>query len=263
MHRIHIVGVSPRTGTTLLSENMVCGFRIDAFEEHEAPLARCRRDVNLYLTKTPGDLSIVGPRLLTDRRFHVICMMRDPRDVIVSRHALRPQQYWVPLSVWKQRVRLVRALSPLDRFLVLRYEDMVSDPDAVQKTISERMPFLVQTNPFSAFHSAANPSASATRALGGVRPIDTARVGNWRNHLPRVAGQVLRHGPVTSELVEFAYENGDEWLTALEGVEPDMSDSYWPENQRRWRAPWRSNLARGYYAAGRVLCARGLGVRLV
>ena len=54
--RIHIVGVSPRTGTTLLAECMVACMNIDAFEAHEASVSRLRLGPRVYLTKRPADL---------------------------------------------------------------------------------------------------------------------------------------------------------------------------------------------------------------
>ena len=96
MERLHIVGLGPRTGTTLLAECMATCFEIDAFEPHEASLCQHKRGVQIYLTKNPVDLNIVGPRLRIDRHLHVIAMLRDPRDVIVSRHKLDPVHYWTP-----------------------------------------------------------------------------------------------------------------------------------------------------------------------
>src|SRR5262245_27518441 len=124
MQRIHIVGVSPRTGTTLLAECMIGCFKIDAFEEHESPLYAHRRDVAVYLSKKPVDIHIVGPRLRIDQNLHVIAMMRDPRDIVVSVHGQDPNVYWAPLRIWKSRIGVARRLSHLKRFVLIRYEDL-------------------------------------------------------------------------------------------------------------------------------------------
>ena len=63
--------------------------------------------------------------------------MRDPRDVIVSRHGQDRERYWTSLRIWKQRLPIVRALSGHDRFLLVRYEDLVADPDRVERHILE------------------------------------------------------------------------------------------------------------------------------
>jgi hypothetical protein len=84
------------------------------------------------------------------------------------------------------------------------------------------------------------------KALGSVRAISADRIGNWRNHLPRVAGQLARHGPITAELVELGYEADDSWLAALDGIEPDMRPSHWPESSRRSVRQRMGELRRGF-----------------
>jgi hypothetical protein len=230
MERIHIVGLGPRTGTTLLAECMVASFDIDAFDAHETPLYRFRRNARVYLTKLPGDLQSIGPRLRVDPHFHVICMMRDPRDMVTSRHDEDPARYWAPLRLWKERLVTFRRLAGHKRFIVVRYEDLVADPDGTQATIAARLPFLRQTDAFSRFHLRARPSGMAVKALGGLRAVEASRIGNWRNHLPRLAGQLERHGPIAAELIDLGYERDYAWLSALDGVEPDRAASRWPEH---------------------------------
>src|SRR5687768_2829064 len=85
MERIHITGLGPRTGTTLMAESMIAGFAIDAFDDHEAQVFKLRRDCVVYLSKWPGGMESVRWRLRFDPHFHVVCMLRDPRDVVTSR----------------------------------------------------------------------------------------------------------------------------------------------------------------------------------
>jgi hypothetical protein len=230
MKRIHIVGISPRSGTTLLAECMIAGFEIDAFDAHETPLTTHRRDVNIYLTKKPVDIHIVGPRLSVDRNFHVVAMVRDPRDIVVSVHRQDPSRYWAPLRYWKSRLAVLRRLSRHKRCVVIRYEDLVREPDSVQEGLAARMPFLTPRRSFSAFHKSAAPSRKSLDALGPLRAINSQSIGNWRNHLRRLKGQLSQHGSITEDLIEFGYERDDSWLSVLESVEPDLSPSHWPEH---------------------------------
>jgi hypothetical protein len=108
-----------------------------------------------------------------------------------------------------------------------------------------RLTFLRKKRNFSQFHEVATPSARATEALGGVRPINPRRIGNWRNHLPRVAGQIARHGSLTEDLIEFGYETDDSWLSILKDVNPDYKPSHWTEKAtkqhrvtRLWLRAW-------------------------
>ena len=233
MERIHVTGLGPRTGTTLMAELMIACFAIDAFDDHETRASKLRRDCATYLSKWPGEMALVRRRLRFDRNFHVICMLRDPRDVVSSRHAKDGARYWAPLRLWKQNFRHAKALLDHPRVIPVRYEDLVSKPDEVQAEVARRLPFLDATGTFTDFHRRSNPTVEGVTALGGVRPVRSDRIGNWRNHLPRLAGQLARHGPVTAELIELGYEPDDEWLRVLEGIERDMNSSHWPETSRR------------------------------
>ncbi len=262
--RIHIVGVSPRTGTTLLAECMVACFNIDGHEPHESPLVRLRAGKRVYLTKRPGDLQSVAPRLAIDPHFHVICLMRDPRDVVVSRHGKDRSRYWVPLRVWKQRMPLLRALATHPRFTVIKYEDLVREPDQVQRQVMERLQFLKATRPFSTFHGAAAPSSDSLNALGALRPFDVASIGRWRQQLPRLKGQLERHGPIGDALIECGYETDREWLHELDGVAADQSLSVIADERRpTWRGRLRhSRVVLPWISARIVLAARAVGVTL-
>jgi hypothetical protein len=226
MERIHVTGLGPRTGTTLMAESMVACFAIDAFDEHEAQVWKLRRNCAVYLSKFPGLTDLVHRRLRFDPHFHVILMLRDARDVVTSRHGTDKARYWTPLRTWKRNFSNARPILDHPRVIPVRYEDLVTKPDEVQAEIARRLPFLLQTGAFTDFDRRAAPSAKAVNALGGVRAISADSIGKWRGHLPRLAGQLAQHGPVTAELIELGYEQDDAWLAALDGIEPDMTPSH-------------------------------------
>ncbi|MFT4560438.1 MAG: hypothetical protein ACI9BW_000172 [Gammaproteobacteria bacterium] len=230
MHRIHITGASPRTGTTLIAEAMIASFDIDCFCDHEARIfTPPPRDGKVFLTKSPRDILLAQAALKQSSQLHVIFMLRDPRDVIVSRHNRNPDRYWAGLKFWKAYTQAARPLLQHPRFITLRYEELVSDPDATQGELAKRLPFLAHRSAFSKFHQVAKPTQDSVTALGGVREISTARVTNWRNHLPRVAGQIALHGSIVQDLIEFGYEHDDSWLREIDGVVPDLTPSHWSE----------------------------------
>ncbi|MHC4939887.1 MAG: sulfotransferase [Planctomycetota bacterium] len=246
MTRIHIVGCS-RSGTTLALEAIANSFTIDRYAKEErgfiSGLRKPEREGEIYLTKRPRDY-VFAPRLLPrEPDFYWVFLIRDPRDVVVSRHKQDPSLYWTNLGHWRHALRAARAAGDHPQFLRIRYEDLVRDPDRVERMLVERMPFLELRQPLRDFHRTAQPSEQSVRALHGVRPIDTASIGRWREHKPRVAGQLERYGPITDELIELGYERDDSWLRELEGVSPDRSPSIRPETtlaelRRRWIA-WR------------------------
>ncbi|MEM6288237.1 MAG: sulfotransferase [Bacteroidota bacterium] len=256
--RIHIVSCGPRTGTTLLAEAMRVCFDVDAWEDHEAGIFhRAPVGARAYLTKHPGDIFRVGPRLRVDPDFHVVYLLRDPRDIVTSRHRKAPDRYWASLRYWTTYTPEGDRLASHPRFTTVRYEDFASDPDAIQDRLAEALPFLRATTPFSRYHEAAVPSEDSVLALRGVRPIRPDSVGTWRDHLPRVKGQIEIHGSITDYLVRYGYEADSSWEACLDGVEPDLAPGYFGEH---FRAGAVSRLQSGRYRAAAKAVLRRLGV---
>lgn len=237
MKRIHIVGVASRTGTTLMAELMHTCFRVDGYAEHELSIfRRPSPETGLIVTKSPAESAEVIEVLKYAPDLWVICMMRDPRDIVVSRHDSHPDIYWTNLRSWKKAVDLTSEESLRNpRFILVRYEDLVSDPDATQRYLEERIPFLSRIAPFSQFHEIARPSDGSLKAMHGVRPISNKSVGIWRNHKPRLAAQIQLHGDIGQYLIDLGYESNHQWKKELEGVIPDNHQSFKPEfDQSTW-----------------------------
>ena len=231
MKRIHIVGSGPRTGTTLIAEMMIACFEIDLHTEHEDSIYTwppCRG--NIFLTKKPRDILVIEPILRIMRNLCVIYMVRDPRDMIVSKHKRDPERYWANLQFWKTYTAYGRRLQSHPRFISVRYEDLVTQPGQIQDYLMKRMPFLIKKASFNSYHKIAQPSKDSMVALGGLRPASLSSIGNWRKHLPRVAGQLQLHGSISEDLIAYGYEQDAAWEKELEGIGPDLSAGHFPDN---------------------------------
>ncbi|MHC4847877.1 MAG: sulfotransferase family protein [Planctomycetota bacterium] len=226
--RIHIVGC-PRSGTTLALEAMANAFDIDGYASEERSFLSGLRKPDdahrVFLSKRPRDYPFAARLLPREPEMVFIFLLRDPRDVVVSRHALAPERYWTHLAAWKRAYRETRSVQSHPRFIELRYEDLVGDPDATERRLIERMPFLEPVQPLREFFRTARPSNQANEALHGLRPLETSSIGRWREHRPRMVAQLELHGPITDELIEIGYESDDEWLRELDGVRPEASAS--------------------------------------
>lgn len=226
--RIHIVGCA-RSGTTLALEAMANAFDIDGYAPEERSfltgLRKPEDAFRIFLSKRPRDY-VFAPRLLPrEPEMYFVFLLRDPRDVIVSRHKLAPDRYWADLASWKYALEIARTVWEHPRFVVLRYEDLVRDPDRAEGDLLERIPPLERLRPLRDFFRTARPSEQSRQALHGVRPMETSSIGRWREHKPRVAAQLKLRGPITGELIELGYEQDADWLHELEGVVPDRSAS--------------------------------------
>jgi len=245
MHRIHIVGCSSRSGTTLLMELMKNCFDIDLFAEHEDrilnfPTKKCK----IFLTKKPGDIIKIEPILRVMKNLSVIYMVRDPRDVIVSKHRKNPDLYWTGLGFWKAYTPIGKKLESHPRFLTIRYEDLTSNPNKVQCFIQEKIPYLKQTRLFEEFNEKISVSKKSIEALNGVRAVSTSRIGNWRNHLPRIKEQIRKHGSISDDLIYYGYEKDENWLNILENVEDVNYESFLSEYPqfrkfKKWRFAYK------------------------
>jgi hypothetical protein len=224
-----------------MTELLVNCFEIDGYAAHETSVfARPKEEFGLLCTKNPRDVLAVRPLLWIDRDLWIIHMLRDPRDVVVSRHAKEPDRYWANLRLWRQYHRAACKAMGHARFVTVRYEDLVTEPEGVQEELMRRMPFLVRRAAFRDFHETARPSQPTLEALGGLRPLETASIGAWRRHKPRLAAQLALHGSIAETLIELGYETDDSWLGELGGVTPSRSASRWPEHSTPWRQAHQS-----------------------
>ena len=220
MKRVHIVGC-PRSGTTLLMELMCTCFDSGGYCAHEMnifqPLAASG---DLYFSKQPNDIKQLQHIFHRDPQLYIIYMSRDPRAVITSKHRAHPNQYFCNYRVWRECDRAAQRYLGHPRFLPLRYEDLVSDPDTLQASICTHWPFLRQQHRFSDYHQFAQASHASQQAMHGLRQVSGDSVDKWREHLPRVAEQYRRHPALADDLVRLRYEPDKSWLTALQDVDP-------------------------------------------
>ena len=232
---LHIVACSPRSGTTLLHEVMVTCFKIDKHYDHEIRFNLVSADDGqVLLTKRPKDTMYMPQVIDSIPETYVIYMVRDPRDVIVSRHGKDRSKYYANVRLWRQMHSYAKSMYDSPNFLEIRYEDFVTRPDDVQDVIVDKFPWLESTHRFSEYQEYAVVSDKSQTAMHGVRPIAPSSVGLWKQNLPRIKGQQELHGSLTPELIECGYETSAGWETILDGVEPDNSRSLYPERLYFW-----------------------------
>ncbi len=189
------------------------GHEISVFESIPA-------NETLYLTKKPPDTLRIHRVFQADPNLHVIAMLRDPRAVITSRNLIRPEVYFAGYKRWLEYVDAIERLWDHPRFLVIRYEELLADPDAVQARISKQFSFLRQKRAFSTYpEGVADLHPLAELSLNGVRPFDTSRIDGWRAHLPRVKGQLRDHPSMPKDLIRIGYEENEDWTSTLNEVD--------------------------------------------
>lgn len=252
--RVHIVGSGPRTGTTLLTEVMKVCFSFDKTCEHEASIYKSNRSFGKYntlLTKQPSELLTVKWPLYFDPNLYVICLIRDPRDMVCSFHGEIPDEYWCSLRYLKLFNSIYQKLKHHPRVLFIKYEELVANPDSVQQIILDKFPFLQYIHPFSEYHEWASPSESSVKAMKKARPIDSSTIGNWKKHLPRVKQQIHIHGDISDDLIELGYETDKQWLDILENIQAKNYPTH--TNEHFSKSELRARKRRGIITSGKII----------
>ncbi|MEZ5558584.1 MAG: hypothetical protein R3E86_08600 [Pseudomonadales bacterium] len=216
--RLHVVGCH-RSGTTLMMELLWYAFEFSGRAAHEVSLFEpIPPGQSLYLSKKPPDTTRIEQAFRSDPELFVIAMLRDPRAVICSRHPNRPDVYFSGFRRWRECALAIERLRGHPRFLLVRYEDLVTAPDQVQDAIAARFAFLRAKARFAQFPEGAEVPENARASLLGVRPFDVSRIDGWRGHLPRVKGQLQAHPDLPGHLVRLGYEADDAWVSDLDRI---------------------------------------------
>lgn len=238
---IHIVGCVPRSGTTLMTELMTTCFDIDGYTEHEYSIFKeFPSPCDILCTKNPNDIKRVSYPLSVNPNLYVIYLLRDPRDAISSRshkNNRNEKKIWGNLKTWKEHHMLAEQLEKYPNFITVKYEDLVSEPDKVQRELQQRLPFLNIKYLFSEYHLQAKPSSKSEAALGGLRPISPVSIGNWKENKPYIKAQIEKYGDISALLIELGYEKDDSWTTELDDVEPDNQDEFIKQKSafKKWK----------------------------
>ena len=237
----------PRGGTSLLYNMMssnLPGFVCDTFE---VPALKSLWRYQNHLSKNPMDilqLEEISARNVRNKRIFVIIVIRDPRDVLTSRHPNGPDRYfidydgrWSPRGVYPYDIvytdmgvkRVHRAILGSTQIrginaVQVRYEDLVMNPDEVQGRIGEFIEVSF-CGLFSEFHK--KRKKHAYKYEGDTRPkdsslvrenqaVDTSRLGKWRmsEHAPRIAEQFTAHKELFDIVRAYGYEADDLWFDA-------------------------------------------------
>lgn len=243
--RRHIVVCGCSRGGTTLLYNMLRSTLVGATcpPQERPALKYIFNRSPLLVTKRPLDILSAGEiirKLKPFKAVDFVIVIRDPRALVSSRHSSAPDQPFqgFDYQMWVGKTAsayvkpgvlavydAIDALTSADGVssVVVRYEDLVSDPDKVQADLSRSLD-LEMAGRFQDFHRAEIP-ADLTRALNGVRPVEAANAESWRTgaRLQRVCEQFRRAPDMLSILTRWGYEADDAWLDLACGREPGFT----------------------------------------
>ncbi len=164
------------------------------------------RDCRAWCEKTPRNVLNFEAILKTlGRRARLVHIVRDGRDVVLSRHPNEPDDFWVASDRWVNDVQAGLSWREHRQVLTVRYEDLVED---LQSTTSRLCEFLSLDYDARLLdypqHAQVRESDSWFEP---ARPLSTKSIGRWR--LSENAGRVqqLLDEPGAVQLLgEFGYD---------------------------------------------------------
>jgi hypothetical protein len=141
---------------------------------------RIPKTARRWVEKSPNNVRHVGKiSKYTGGNFKFIQIIRDGRDVILSRHPSAPDRYWVKPERWIRDVTEGLAWENDPRMHIIKYEDLLAN---YEKTISGICDHIgIETTPeILDWHNHAR--VTDNRAFfSKVQPLTTASIGKWQN----------------------------------------------------------------------------------
>jgi hypothetical protein len=138
-------------------------------------------------------------------------MLRDPRDVIISKHYKNKNFYLITYPTWKNAIHAYENLA-YNKKLLIRYENLTKDPDSIQKQIADLL--NLETNKyFKDFYKYVSKGHQDIKSLGGVRPIDSGNSGKFMRpeHFDRIKQQLKSYPSMSDYLIKYGYEKDKNW----------------------------------------------------
>lgn len=158
-------------------------------------------------------------------QYGVIYMVRDPADVLTSRHrGEQTRTYYLEPERWAKSVHagefLRKKLGDKTSFLTLRYEDLVREPELVRKRIEDEFGLKLRpsVSSWSDLGSNVDPDSlgDLATALHSIRSFDESSIGKWKNdeELCRHWKQLLT-SEIGDELATFGQTHGYESVNSV------------------------------------------------
>lgn len=158
-------------------------------------------------------------RVIRGLNLRLIDIVRDPRDVLTSRHHSKPDDYYVDYERWLQHHEEMEWLKERwDKLLQVKFENLLREPDRVQTQISNFLN-LEKKASFSNYPEFIEKSSlpeDQRKALKGFRELNPDKIGRWRETDPEyILEQTRKHPELLDLLREYEYESDDSWQEEL------------------------------------------------
>lgn len=176
--KVYILGCA-RSGTTMMCHMMHCYENVYVFDDEcEVGVLRSYNTLcKLAVAKRTYESYKCDP--IEYNGLGLIALVRHPFDVLTSK--LFTDKFHVSLDRWRDEANfLENLLESRSDILIIRYEDLIADPNKVQSQIASKFG-LTTSVPFTSFHTIKPVSERRILAMRGLRKPDPSSIGRWRN----------------------------------------------------------------------------------
>lgn len=219
--RVYIRGC-PRSGNTLMLYLCRYGFKnTHILESQEIPVPEKSISEKITFGTFPSpeghkQKRIWAENFLDKEDAAIIFMVRDPRDVLLSEHGLRPGKPWINNPQrWIDNALLFLELKSWEnhpRIVAVRFEDLLTKPNEIQVKLANSLGLEIDI-PFSeCWQHFQVLIPNNMKSLKTVRPFDPSRIGSWKSDLVKKAEitQKLSSKPEIYSLMKyFGYDSSD------------------------------------------------------
>jgi len=178
--RIFLMGCG-RSGTWLLTGIMstFADTAVSGTENAVGAFRNIKGNPPIQVIKRTHDSCLVVN--LIPPEISIIYILRHPFDVLTSKHPGNDDARHISPLRWNSEMQALRWLHERKRpnTLIIRYEDLVSDPDKTQALIARTFGLTI-AHPASSFDQKFVPSDRARNAMHGLRAPDRQSIGRWR-----------------------------------------------------------------------------------
>jgi hypothetical protein len=137
----------------------------------------------------------------------IIYMMRDPRDVLVSKHFERPRTYWTSFERWIRTATVALEYKDHPNVLLLKYEDLITKPNKAQKAMAEKFNLEAARKFEHCYESFDTNDKYNAKTMNGIRPLDKSRIGVWKDGYlnEKFINRLMKNSEMTDLMKRFDY----------------------------------------------------------
>jgi hypothetical protein len=167
---------------------------------------RFPKEVSRWCEKTPNNIRYI-PRIdsFLEGNYRFIQIVRDGRDVILSRHPYDDDRYYhVEPDEWVRDVKEGMTYMDRENFLTIRYESLIENFSNTMSMVCDHLG-IEMTEEISNFYEHATVRRNPAY-FSGLEKMHSNSIGKWKNpeNKERV-NEILKHPEAIELLKEFKY----------------------------------------------------------